>query len=128
MIPSEVWTLIGVIVGALIGFLLNLLRDYIQERKLRKKYLGDLLADLEYNEKLVKEGKKWGYHTLGYIDAKGAKYLFDLPENLRIQIYDVQSLITSGYAKNQGLSCEEIEQLKELLKNIIPEFKRYLNS
>ena len=129
MVSSPIWTLIGVVVGAILGFVLTLLREHIQEKKQRGKYLRDLLTDLEYNRKLAEEGeKKWGYHTLAYKDAKGAKYLFDLPEELRTQIYDAQSLISSIYGKGIELSPQEIKTLRELLDNIIPEFRRRLEN
>jgi hypothetical protein len=63
MIPLEIWTLICIIVGAILGFCLELLREHINERKERCKYLGDLLADLEWNKKLAEERKGFGYHT-----------------------------------------------------------------
>jgi hypothetical protein len=34
---------------------------------------------------------------LGYTDSKEAKYLFDLPKELRTQIYDAQSIISAFY-------------------------------
>jgi hypothetical protein len=130
MIPSEVWTLIGVVIGAILGFALNFLREYINERKERRKYLEDLLADLEWNKKLAKERKGFGYHTLGYTDAKGAKYLFELPAELRNQLYDAISLIfylnqTFNYT-NRGVSLAE--KLEKLLENIIPQFREHLKN
>jgi len=86
------------------------------------KYLRDLLADMEYNIKLAEENKKWGYHTLAYTDAKGAKYLFDLPEKLRTQIYDVISMISALYHPSGEIV--EIKKIKKLLESIIPELKR----
>jgi hypothetical protein len=128
MVSSPIWTLIGVVVGAILGFVLNFLREYIQEQKQRRKYLRDLLADLEYNKELAEKGeKKWGYHTLAYTDAKGAKYLFDLPEKLRTQIYDSQAIMSKVYGKGE-VSAEEIKRLRELLGSIIPEFKKYLEN
>lgn len=124
MISSEIWILIGVFVGAILGFGLNFLRDFIQERKQRTKYLKDLLADMEYNKKLAGKNKKWGYHTLGYTDAKGSKYLFDLPEKLRTQIYDAQAIISAFYHKR--VEIEEIKELKKLLESVNLEFKKYL--
>ena len=125
---SEAWTLIGVVVGAILGFSLNLLKEYINERKERAKYLGDLLADLEWNKKLAKERKGYGYHTLGYSDAKGAKYLFKLPPELRNQLYDAFSLTfylnqRFGYS-DQGVTLAE--KLEKLLDNIIPQLSEYL--
>jgi hypothetical protein len=86
------------------------------------------LADLEYNKKLAEEGEKRGYHTLAYKNAKAAKYLVDLPKNLRIQIYDIQRLTSNIYVRRKGLSVEEINKLKELLDSTIPEFKKYLGN
>jgi len=63
------------IIGIVLGFMSNLLRDWIQEKKTKRIYLEDLLADLEYNKKLAEKDRGWGYHTMGYTDAKGAKYL-----------------------------------------------------
>ena len=129
MVSSPIWTIIGVVVGAIIGFVLTLLREHIQEQKQRQKYLRDLLTDLEYNKKLAEAGEKqWGYHTLAYKDAKGAKYLFDLPEELRTQIYDTQTLISSIYGTGKALSFQGIKRLRELLESIIPEFRRYLEN
>ena len=129
MVSSPIWALIGVVVGAILGFVLTLLREHIQEQRQRGKYLRDLLTDLEYNKKLAEKGeKKWGYHTLAYRDAKGAKYLFDLPEEIRTQIYDAQSLVSSVYGKGIELSPEEIKRLRELLENIIPQFRKYLEN
>ena len=133
---SEIWALIGVGVGTAIGFGLDFIKAHIQEKQQKKKYLGDLLADLEYNKKLAEEGRRWGYHTLGYTDAKGAKYLFDLPEKLRTQIYYVQSIAS---AINEGTTAAFVEKkfdavteplslviFKSNLENVIPELKRYL--
>lgn len=118
-----IFTLTGVILGAFLGLGLNLLKDHLQERKQRTKYLMDLLSDFEYNKKLAGENKKWGYHTLGYTDAKGAKYTFDLPEKLRMQIYDIQSMISANIEKGE---TARIKEIKKLLDNVIPEFKEYL--
>jgi hypothetical protein len=95
MIPSEIWALIGVVVGAAIGFGLELLRGYIQEKRQKRKYLKDLLADLEYNKRLAEKAITYGYHTSGYIEAKEAKYLSDLPEELRVNIDSIQRIILS---------------------------------
>lgn len=129
MISTEIWVIIGVVVGAILGFLLNLSRYYIQEKQQRRKCLKDLLADLEYNKKLAEETKRWGYHTLGYNDAKGAKYLFDLPMELRNQIYDVQTIISAFYLYQKDMNYPlEIEKLKEFLESLIPKFERYLRN
>jgi len=104
---SEIWTLIGVTIGAILGFASNFLRDKINESKQRKRYLMDLLGDLEYNQKLAERGESWGYHTVAYRDAKGAKHLFDFPEPLRTQIYDAQCITSGVYVKRKGLSSEE---------------------
>ena len=134
---SEFWTLMGVVVGVIIGFGLNFSKEYIHEKHQKGKYLKDLLADLEYNKKLAEKGRGWGYHTLGYIDAKGAKYLFDLPEKLRTQIYDVQSIAS---AINKGTTAFfdqkfkevgdvlNLEMLKSRLEEVIPEFKKCLKN
>jgi hypothetical protein len=127
VVSSETWTLIGVIVGAVIGFALAFVREYIQELRQKKKYLRDLLSDLEYNKKLVERGESWGYHTVAYRDAKGAKYLFDLPEELRTHIYDAQCLTSGIYVRRKGLSSEEMKKLGRVLEDIIPEFKKYLD-
>lgn len=128
MVPSEIWTLIGVVIGAILGFALNFLREYINERKERKKYLKDLLADLEWNKKLAKEKRGFGYHTLGYTDAKGAKYLFELPIELRNQIYEAFSLtfyLNQEFEyTDQGVTLAE--KLEKLLENIIPQLKKHL--
>nr|QNO54366.1 hypothetical protein DIMBOPOO_00039 [Methanosarcinales archaeon ANME-1 ERB7] len=127
----------AVVVGVIIGFGLNFLKENIHEKQQKGKYLKDLLADLEYNKRLAEEGRGWGYHTLGYIDAKGAKYLFDLPEKLRTQIYDVQSrasAINEGITVFFGQKFEDVgdvlnrEMLKSLLEEVIPEFKKYLGN
>ena len=134
---SEFWTLMAVVVGGIIGFGLNFLKEYIHEKQQKGKYLKDLLADLEYNKKLAEEGRGWGYHTLGYIDAKGAKYLFDLPEKLRTKIYKVQSIasaINEGITAFFGQKFEEVgevlnrEMLKSQLEEVILEFKKYLGN
>ena len=129
MIPPEIWVIIGVCLGTILGFMLNLLKDFFGERQQKKKYLGDLLADLEYNKKLAEEGKHWGYHTLGYVDAKGAKYLFDLPPELRNKIYDAQTITSYLYeTRSTGNRAGQIGELRKILEDIIPKLKKYLSS
>lgn len=127
MIPSEFWILMGVVLGASLGFGFNLLRDYLQEQKQKSNYLGDLLADMKYNKKLADEEKNWGYHTLGYTDAKGAKYLFDLPEELRKKIYDAQTIVSSFYRMDEKMEEKKIRELEKLLKEIIPKLEKHLD-
>ena len=128
MMTSEIWTLIGMVIGTILGFALNFLREYIDERKEKRKYLEDLLADLEWNRKLAKERKGYGYHTLGYTDAKGAKYLFEFPAELRNKLYEAVSL---SFYLNQTYKYTDkgvtlAEKLEKLLEDIIPKFRQYL--
>ncbi len=127
-IIPEVWTLIvamvGVVVGAIFGFGLTLLRDYIQEKRQRKRYLEDLLEELEYNKKLAKKGIVGGsFPTSAYADVKRAKYLFDLSNQSRINIYKAYNIISDINRYGEG-ALEDLEELKELLENIIPELER----
>ena len=129
---SGFFGIIGVCVGVIIGFLLNLCREYWQEKQQKRKYLNDLLKDLEFNKKLAEESKIYGYHTLGYTDAKGAKYLFELPDDLRNKIYSAFAIIFSLYDSGLHLTNQErqtrVEELKKLLEEIIPHFKNYLGN
>lgn len=128
--PNWIITLIGVLVGGVLGFGFSRLNKHLDENKEEKEYLNDLLGDLEYNKKLANKRKGYGYHTLGYIDAKGAKYLFKLPKELKNQIYDAYSLIfymnqKFDYPQGGGVLAERLEKL---LERIIPEFKKYLKT
>jgi hypothetical protein len=124
---SETWALIGVVVGAILGFALNFLRDEIRESRQKRRYLMDLLSDLKYNKNLADRGEAWGYHTVAYRDAKGAKYLFDLPDELRTQIYDAQCIASGIYIRRKGLSPQEMTKLKQLLDSIIPRFNKHVD-
>lgn len=97
---SEIWTLIvaiaGVVLGAFLTYVFTYFRDKRKEKETKRKYLEDLLADLEYNRKLTEKSQIWGYHTSGYTGAKEAKYLSDLPQELLTNIDNIQSIIL-GY-------------------------------
>lgn len=128
MIPSAIWTLIGVVVGAYLVYRLNLRKDHIKEEQRRREYLKDLFSELEYNKRLSDENKKEGYDTSAYTDAKEAKYLLVLPKELRYKINDAQNMLINARLRDGLYYVEriDIERLKELLENIIPEFERYL--
>jgi len=93
MIPSEIWALIGVAVGSVLTFMFELIRDRRREKETKGKYLKDLLADLEYNKSLAERDITYGYHTLGYTDAKESKYLPDLPKEIRTDTDTIQHII-----------------------------------
>lgn len=119
--------LIYLFAGAAIGFLFARFNKWLDEKQERKKYLGDLLADLKYNLDLAERRINQGYHTLGYIDAKSAKYLFDLPERLRTQIYDIQAFVSEIYDRPPDKRAGMVSQLKGLLEETVPEFEKFLN-
>ena len=130
---SEFWTLMGAAVGVILGFGLNVLKENRHEKQQRGKYLKDLLADLEYNKKLAEEGREWGYHTLAYSDAKGAKYLFDLPEKIRTKIYDVQTRASAFNAGTTKLYDPKFDVVSDRyleieLEDVVQEFKKYLKN
>jgi len=116
--------LIGVyFAGFLSGYLLA---EPIKDRRKRNRYLKDLLADLEYNLRLAKKGKVYGYHTGGYIQAKQLKYLHTLPEEIRILIYDAQTLVSEIYNLKEETIRTKIERLEKLLDELVPKFRKYL--
>jgi len=120
--------LIYLLAGAAIGFLSARFNKWLDEKQERKRYLGDLLADFKYNLDLAQRRINHGYHTLGYIDAKSAKYLFDLPEGLRTQIYDVQALVSQIYdIQPPDMRASMVSALKGFLEEAIPEFEKFLN-
>jgi hypothetical protein len=95
--PLEVLTAIvgiaGMVVGTILGFAFELIRDWRREKETKGKYLKDLLADLEYNKRLAEGDITYGYHILGYVNAKQSKYLPDLPKEIRTDTDIIQSII-----------------------------------
>ena len=88
-----------------------------------------MFRDLQFNKDLAEQSKIYGYHTLAYTDAKGAKYLFDLPDNLRNKIYEAYAIIFWLYNTDaeEKIKRGEIRKLRRLLSEIISEFEDYLN-
>jgi len=75
-----------------------------------------LFRDLQFNKDLAEQSKIYGYHTLAYTDAKGAKYLFDLPDNLRNKIYEAYAIIfwlynTDAEEKNKKRRNQKIKEI-----------------
>ena len=129
-ILTEIWTLICVVVGTILGFGLNWLRGYMLDKQRKRKYLEALFAELEYNKRLVDENKKGGYEDSAYMEAKEAKYLYALPKELRYKIHEAQNMLIGAHIKGGDYVWERIDfgRLKELLENIILEFKNYLRN
>lgn len=124
----EVWTAVAIsLISVAVGVFLHFGLDLLKERKERQKYLMDLLRDLEFNKKLADEENSWGYHTLGYIDAKGAKHLYSLPDGLRTKIYEAQAKTSLLYERiDPAMKHQLIRELRSLLEEIIPEFRNHL--
>jgi len=114
-------------IGNVLSFVLNILRDFRREKRQERKFFEVLLSHLEYNKELVKKNTELGYHTMDYIDAEGAKYLLNLPKQLRDEIYNIRTKIallsnpSYIFAKSQI-----IEALNNLLDKAIPQLKKYL--
>lgn len=131
---SNVWKLIygfgGVFLGGMLSFLLESWREKKKENIERENYLKDLLADLKFNKKLADKGKVYGYHTLGYKDAKGAKYLHELPENLRSKIYDAHVIMfkLNQRSFSEGDKKEEVDNLKPLLDDAVSQLDKFINN
>ena len=75
-----------------------------------------MFRDLQFNKDLAEQSKIYGYHTLAYTDAKGAKYLFDLPDNLRNKIYEAYAIIfwlynTDAEEKNKKRRNQKIKEI-----------------
>ena len=146
MIPSGIWALIGVAVGSVLTFMFELIRDRRREKETKGKYLKDLLADLEYNKSLAERDITYGYHTLGYTDAKESKYLPDLPKEIRTDTDTIQHIILvyrlqefpslsltatravgiTGDSEYSPLRLEAVKRLKVLLEHVIPKLISYL--
>ena len=125
---TEIWNFIFLAVGAFLGFLTSQLKDYFQNKQRKSKYLKALLGELDYNKKLVNKNEKKGYDTSAYIDAKETKYLYDLPTELRNNINDAQIMLINARLRDHLYYHEklDLEKLKKLLEESIPEFENYI--
>ena len=120
-------SLISVIIGTITGFVLNLLRDECKERKKKKQYFNDLLKEIEFNEIVFKEGRRWfEFQTLAYTDTRSAKYFIELPDDLQMDIRNLYAIIFNLHNRNIEPLNGNIQKVASIAEKIIPKFKEYL--
>lgn len=95
-------------------------------------YLKALLAELEYNKKLIDKNKIEGYYTSAFFNAKEANCLLDMPKNLRDKIIEAQTSIRAAQLRdNPHLYYSDrldLKKLKKLSNYIIPKLRVYINN
>ena len=136
MIAPWVTNLICTVTGVIVGIFGTYLKDIWIEKKRKRRVLENLLNDLKFNKKLAEEKKKWGYHTLAYIEAQSSNYLVDFRDEFRNKLYDAFVKI---FGLNQCIGPEKIfgrnykpvekqlEKLEKQLEYLISEIERRLN-